>query len=165
MSALAAAGLPGAAMSVGDTPGCRVVEDLHGPNELRPGNFVFYDAQQLRLGVCVPSDLALVVACPVVASYPDRQEVIVQGGAVHLSKDHVTAEDGSTLYGLVMDLASDWSLLDARTARVTGVSQEHGVVHLERRRCEQTRIGSLLHVVPAHACLAANALGPNIVTV
>ncbi len=39
-------------VSVGDTPGCTLCPDLGQVDEIRPGNFVFYDGQMLRLGVC-----------------------------------------------------------------------------------------------------------------
>ena len=39
----------------------------------------------------------MVIACPVVALHPERKEVIIYGGAVHLSKDNYT--DGVVKYG------------------------------------------------------------------
>ncbi|MBK8048603.1 MAG: hypothetical protein IPK16_16670 [Anaerolineales bacterium] len=57
---------------------------------MRPGNFVFYDWTQVQVGSCGFDDVAVVAACPVVGKYPDRHEVVLYGGAVHLSKDFLT---------------------------------------------------------------------------
>ncbi len=88
-TALADAGFAGLEVSIGDTPTCSVVDDLGAVDEMRPGNFVFYDWTQQTIGACGEEDIAVAVACPVVATYPARNEVILYGGAVHLSKDFV----------------------------------------------------------------------------
>jgi D-serine deaminase-like pyridoxal phosphate-dependent protein len=157
---LAAAGFGEVGVSVGDTPGCSLVDDLTGPSEIRPGAFVFNDLQQLRLGSCTADDLAFVVACPVVAAYPERSEVVVQGGAVHLSKDSVLDAGGDPFYGAVMDVADGWSLVDPNDARVVSLSQEHGVIRGRAQALQGIEAGDLVHIVPAHACLAANSLQP-----
>ena len=48
-------------ISVGDTPSSRLVTDFGNVDELRPGNFIFYDVQQTIAGVCGIEDIA--VAC------------------------------------------------------------------------------------------------------
>lgn len=79
-------------ISIGDTPTCSAVddpvEDWDGIDEVRPGNFVFYDVEQAqKIGSCTFDDVAVAVACPIVARHPDRRELILYGGGVHLSKD------------------------------------------------------------------------------
>ena len=37
-------------ISIGDTPSCSLVEDFTGVDEIRPGNFIFYDLMQFSLG-------------------------------------------------------------------------------------------------------------------
>ncbi len=150
-------------LSVGDTPGCTLADDLGAVDEIRPGNFVFYDVQQLMLGVCRADQIALAVACPVVAKYPSRQEVVIYGGAVHLSKDTVLV-DGQAVYGLAangpaaLPCDAGWGdpLPGASVARLT---QEHGVLRLPSPWIDQIKIGDLLYVLPAHSCLAVSALG------
>ena len=121
-------------VSVGDTPGCTVCPDLGQVDEIRPGNFVFYDGQMLRLGVCTPQQVAAVLACPVVALHPERGEVVVYGGAIHLSKD-VVIENGQPHYGYVVRLNAngEWSA-PVTDARVSRLSQEHGILSLPQRR-------------------------------
>ncbi|HET8626456.1 MAG TPA: alanine racemase, partial [Thermomicrobiales bacterium] len=48
---LAAAGLPCARVSTGSTPGAGAAAGVAGVTEMRPGNYVFYDAMQVGLGV------------------------------------------------------------------------------------------------------------------
>jgi D-serine deaminase-like pyridoxal phosphate-dependent protein len=157
-------------VSIGDTPGCTLSTDLGLVDEIRPGNFVFYDAMQLNLGVCELQDIAAVVACPVVARYPERNEVVVYGGAVHLSKDTVNM-NGQNWYSLVVtvsedqeaDALPDWLTLvnGGYAARLT---QEHGVVTLPGPDFKRLKVGDLLYLIPAHVCLTVSALGEYITT-
>jgi D-serine deaminase-like pyridoxal phosphate-dependent protein len=143
-------------VSLGDTPSCSVAETFASLDEIRPGNFVFYDLQQLVIGSCREEQLALAVACPVVAIYPERGEMILYGGAVHLSKDFAEA-DGVKQFGSITRLEKNgWRLL--RECYVSSVSQEHGIVKASGELLESTRVGDLLFVIPAHACLAVNNL-------
>jgi D-serine deaminase-like pyridoxal phosphate-dependent protein len=145
-------------VSVGDTPGCSLVADLGRVDEIRPGNFVFYDAQQLKLGSCQAEDIGVVLACPVVAKYPTRSEVVIYGGAIHLSKDTVL-EGGKPVFGLVAaPQGESWGAPVSRAA-VVRLSQEHGVVHLPEPDLSQVSVGDILLVIPAHVCLSVSALG------
>jgi D-serine deaminase-like pyridoxal phosphate-dependent protein len=152
-------GFSGLEISIGDTPGCSIVDRFDGADEVRPGNFVFYDAKQLSLGSCSEDDLAVAVACPVVAKHPERGDVLIYGGAVHLSKDYYTDAEGRKIYGRVAPPAKDgWGLL-YRDCRVSSVSQEHGRVSAGTEVIENLRIGDLVMVIPAHSCLAVDLLG------
>ncbi|MHB8191976.1 MAG: alanine racemase [Bellilinea sp.] len=158
-SELAAAGLGPIEISVGDTPGCTVCSDLGRVDEIRPGNFVFYDGQMLHLGVCTPRQIAAVLACPVVALHPERGEVVVYGGAVHLSKDTII-QDGIAHFGLVVFLSEngEWSepVPQAYAARL---SQEHGILHLPPEGIQRLKVGDWLGVLPAHICLTVACMG------
>ncbi|MDP2889333.1 MAG: alanine racemase, partial [Bacteroidota bacterium] len=57
-------------ISLGDTPSCSICENFDGVDEIRPGNFVFYDLMQFKLGVCKLTDIAVRMVCPVVAVHP-----------------------------------------------------------------------------------------------
>jgi D-serine deaminase-like pyridoxal phosphate-dependent protein len=157
-------------ISVGNTPGCTLCDDLGLVDEIRPGNFVLYDSQQLVMNVCSLQDIAAVVACPVVAKYPKRGEVITYGGAVHLSKDTVPV-NAQNVYGLVVTLTDESeSKLHQRWIKlveggfVTRLSQEHGVVSLPGATFNLLNIGDLLYVIPAHVCLTVSALGEYLTT-
>lgn len=148
---------PGLEVSVGDTATCGVVSSFDGVEEARPGNFVFGDLQQHALGSCTSADLALVVACPVVGVYPARGEIVVQGGAVHLSRDVAPGPAGAPSHGQLAVMGRDgWQLLPVAAAHVRGLSQEHGMIRCTRDVLDRVRVGDLVFIVPAHACLAAN---------
>jgi D-serine deaminase-like pyridoxal phosphate-dependent protein len=144
-------------ISVGDTPGCSLCENLGPVDEIRPGNFVFYDAQMLRLGVCRWEEVAAAVACPVVALHPGREEALIYGGAVHLSKDYLV-EDGITKYGYVVPLTGNGWGEPIEGAYVARLSQEHGVLHLPKSDFDRLQIGGLIGIIPAHVCLTVSAL-------
>lgn len=155
---LARGRVEGLEISAGDTPGCTLSPHFTGLDEIRPGNFVFYDAQMLRLGACSEEDIAAVVVCPLVALHPQRGEVVVYGGAIHLSKDNLLV-DGKTLYGWVVDLnEAGWSRCTA-DAYVARLSQEHGILRLPPERIAAMKEGQLLGIIPAHICLTVSALG------
>ena len=144
-------------VSVGDTPGCTLAGDLGEVDEIRPGNFIFYDAMQLHFGVCHPEDIAVALACPVVARHPNRNEVVIHGGAIHLSKDYF--KDGEqAIYGLVaLPEGDNWSK-PLPNAFVRGISQEHGMVHLSSANMQSVQVGDLICVIPAHSCLTVHAM-------
>lgn len=144
-------------VSIGDTPGCSLVSDLGKVDEIRPGNFVFYDAQQLKLGSCQSDDIGVVLACPVVARYPARSEVVIYGGAIHLSKDTVLHQ-GKPVYGLVASPAEAGWGSPLPGSAVVRLSQEHGIVQLPEPFFSQTSVGDMLLVIPAHVCLTVSAL-------
>jgi D-serine deaminase-like pyridoxal phosphate-dependent protein len=152
------AGLMGVRISVGDTPGCSLVEDLCGVDEIRPGNFVFYDATQWRLGSCAQEDIAVAVACPVVARHPERNELVIHGGAVHLSLSHVPDERGAPIYGfLASEAEKGWGRIIEGTV-VRSLSQEHGVIRARPELVERTAVGAVVTVIPVHSCLTVNLM-------
>jgi D-serine deaminase-like pyridoxal phosphate-dependent protein len=157
-SALDTTGFAGLELSVGDTPSCSVVEDLSAVDEIRPGNFVFYDVMQAALGSCAPEDIAVAVACPVVTRNAKRLEVVVHGGGVHLSKEFMVDAQGRRSYGAVaLPTPEGWGP-PIDTAYVSSISQEHGVIQLDRDTFERVELGSLLIVLPIHSCMTADIL-------
>lgn len=149
-------------ISVGDTPIASTVDDFGPVDELRPGNFIFYDWMQHSIGVCREEEIAVAVACPVVAVYPQRCEVVIYGGAVHLSKDFLRRADGALDFGHVAPLALDgWGAAIPDTY-LRSLSQEHGIVHATpaafERHLSQLAVGDLIAVLPIHSCLTADLL-------
>ena len=153
---LQTAGIPRCKISIGDTPGCSLAEDFTGADEIRPGNFVFYDLMQLRLGTCQAEDLALAVECPVIGKYPQRGEIVIFGGAVHLSKEFITGANNEPLFGCLAATVTDgWGAPDWQ-APLTTLSQEHGIVQLSAERLRMIEISDTVIVLPVHSCLTAN---------
>lgn len=155
-------GFLGLELSIGDTPACSMLEEWGDVDEARPGNFVFYDLTQMEIGACTAADVGFVVACPVVSVHPERREIVLYGGAVHLSKEMLARADGSPSYGAVVWLnEGGWSEpIDGAWLR--SLSQEHGVVRATPQAWENSlgsvQVGDLLGVLPVHSCLTADLL-------
>ena len=159
--ALARAGFAQTELSFGDTPSCTLVEDFSGLDELRPGNFIFYDLMQHQLGVCSQADIAVAVACPVVAKHIEpgpgetAHRLVLHGGAVHLSKEYLVV-DGSPVYGGLARLDEDgWGEL-LPGAYLYSLSQEHGLVRVSPQQYDAFQVGDLVAVVPVHSCLTVD---------
>ncbi len=149
---------PDLIFSYGDTPSGSTATDFPGVDELRPGNFVFYDLTQATIGSCSLDDIAVAMACPVVSKHPDRQEVVVYGGGVHFSKDQLE-RNGKTTFGQPVRWTDDgWKVVDDGQSYVRKLSQEHGVVRLSADLFRETNIGDILGIVPVHSCMTADLM-------
>jgi D-serine deaminase-like pyridoxal phosphate-dependent protein len=150
--ALRAGGVEVPEVSVGSTPTVSVVDHLAGVTEARPGNYIFYDAFQATLGSCGFDDCALTVLTSVVHRDRVRRKVVVDAGAIALSKDRGAVElDPSCGYGRVLDLGGAELGL-----RLDSVSQEHGVVKVEDEGLfDRLKVGTRLRVLANHSCLTA----------
>lgn len=162
---------PGVEVSLGDTPACSVCDQWEGVDEMRPGNFVFYDLMQLQLGVCHLEDIAVRVVCPVVSRQIMRNEAVIYGGAVHLSKELMIGANGKKWYGgVVLPFRGEGSVSGGEEKRlslqtwVAGLSQEHGVVRGEFEEIKAMQPGDLLEIIPVHSCLAADLAGTYLTT-
>lgn len=155
---------PSLEVSTGDTPTCSVADDgWEGIDEIRPGNFVFYDLMQVAIGSCRMENVAVALACPVVALHPDRHEAIVYGGGIHLSKDRMQWQ-GTEIFGLPVELSdSGWNLPEPGNY-VRSLSQEHGVLHCTPAFFEKLKIGGLVGILPVHSCMMVDIAGHYLLT-
>jgi D-serine deaminase-like pyridoxal phosphate-dependent protein len=153
---LAKRGLPKIKISIGDTPTCSVVEDFTDVDEIRPGNFIFYDLTQVQLGSCDETDIAFGVVCPVISKNPERCEVVIYGGAIHLSKDFILMDSKIKNYGKVVFLNENGWGESLSETYVKDLSQEHGVIKMDKKFIKKVNIGDILLILPVHSCLTAN---------
>ncbi len=152
-------------ISLGDTPACSVCDNWEGVDEMRPGNFVFYDLMQFELDVCRAEDIAATLYCPVVSKSIMRNEVVVYGGAVHLSKEYIIGANGKKCYGAAITLNPDTQHKEiSRNFRVAGLSQEHGVLRGDYDDIKNLHPGDLLEIIPVHSCLTADLAGYYLTT-
>lgn len=150
-------------ISIGDTPSCSVMEDFTGVDEIRPGNFVFYDVTQSLIGSCSLDDVAVCMASPVVSKHPQRNELVIYGGSVHFSKDSIS-EDGHLLFGKVVRLnESGWDTTPT-TLFIKSLSQEHGIIQGSPEEINKVKEGDVLGVLPVHSCLTADCMGEYMTT-
>ena len=140
-------------VSVGSTPTATHYDHLEGVDEARPGNYIFFDAFQATLGSCSFEDCALTVLAAVVHRDRARRKVVIDAGAVALSKDRgPVGLDPSCGYGRVLDLEGAETGL-----RVGSLSQEHGEVSVgeDDRLLDALRVGARVRVLANHSCLSA----------
>jgi D-serine deaminase-like pyridoxal phosphate-dependent protein len=139
-------------VSIGSTPTMSMIDHLNGIDEIRPGNYVFFDAFQATLGSCSFEDTALTVLTAVIHKDHTRKRIVVDAGAVALSKDRgPVALDPNCGYGLVLDLEGSETEM-----RVTGMSQEHGEIDATASPLfDRIKVGDRLRILANHSCLTA----------
>jgi D-serine deaminase-like pyridoxal phosphate-dependent protein len=154
--AIRAAGLPCEIVSIGSTPTVMFAEHLRGVTEARAGIYMLWDLAQLSRRICRIDDIAVSVLASVIGHNYAGGTIILDAGALALSKDiganRYLPEAG---YGYLCD-----SLTLARlgTLAVETVHQEHGTVPVnDAAWFERLPVGSLVRVLPNHACITCAA--------
>jgi D-serine deaminase-like pyridoxal phosphate-dependent protein len=145
-------------VSTGDTPTCSLSEDFSNVDEIRPGNFVFYDLMQAAITSCSKSDIAVAVACPVVAKHSDRNEIILYGGGIHFARDSIVRGDGTTIYGELVQVSGDSWGAPLKGCWLSKLSQEHGTLKVTDKVFTQINVGDMVAILPVHSCMTANLL-------
>jgi D-serine deaminase-like pyridoxal phosphate-dependent protein len=141
---LRGAGFEVRVLSGGSTPSLTATEP-GGATEVRPGVYVFGDAQQWELGHCAPDAIALTVLATVVSAHPDR--IILDAGSKVLGADRAAWASG---FG---------RLLDHPDARVTALSEHHATVV----GTGLPGVGETVRVVPNHVCATVNLVDEVVV--
>lgn len=143
---LGRAGIDVRRLSGGSTPSALLTE-AGGATEVRPGVYVFGDAQQLELDRCGWEDIALTVAATVVSRHDgdagSPRRIVLDSGSKVLGGDRPA---WSTGYGRIMGRPQ---------ARITALSEHHATVTWPQDE-ELPALGERLRVVPNHVCLAVN---------
>jgi D-serine deaminase-like pyridoxal phosphate-dependent protein len=152
---LRAAGFPCPAVSVGSTPTATFAERLDGVTEVRAGVYVFFDLVMAGLGVCTLDDIAISVLTSVIGHQREKGWTIVDAGWMAMSRDRGTATQAVDQgYGVVCDERG--RALDGFI--MSGANQEHGIVaHRsgDPSRMLDAPVGTLLRILPNHACATA----------
>ena len=148
---------PNLEISIGDTPTCSILDTFGIVNEIRPGNFAFYDLVQENIGSCTMDQIAVAVACPVVAKHFERNEIIIYGGAVHFSKEHLIKR-GEKVFGYIVKLQEGGWSAPIEDVYVSALSQEHGTIKAPLEFIMDVNIGDVLGILPVHSCLTANLM-------
>lgn len=149
---LRASGIAVPAVSVGSTPTITHVDHLDGVDEVRAGNYIFLDAAQATIGSGTPDDCVLSVLTSVVHRDRSQGKVVLDAGAIALSKDRGAVDlDAASGYGRLLDRdGQDLGL------RVESLSQEHGIVRIpERTLLDRLPVGTRVRVLVNHSCLTA----------
>lgn len=138
-------------VSVGATPTVLVADNFDGITEIRPGNYVFMDMNQVRLGVVSADRVALNVVATVVSR--NAQYCIIDAGSKTLSSDTGAHGSGSVAgYGRAYPM--DGYLDEGAAMDVVKLSEEHGFIR--RRKGEDLKVGERVRIIPNHACSVVN---------
>ena len=136
---LRGAGIEPVVLSGGSTPSLEASLASPGATtELRPGVYVFGDAQQWELGRTTPDRIALTCRATVISHAGGR--MILDSGSKALGADRAPYAQG---FG---------RLLEDPAARIVQLSEHHAVVQTERSH----PLGTVVDVVPNHVCNAVN---------
>jgi D-serine deaminase-like pyridoxal phosphate-dependent protein len=153
--ALRAAGFDCPVVSVGSTPTALLARNLTGVTEVRVGVYVFHDLVMTGLGVCQVEDIAISVAATIIGHQAKRGWLITDAGWMAMSRDRGTqAHAVDQGYGMVCD--AEGRPIDDLI--VTSANQEHGIVadrHSRAIDLERYPIGTMLRILPNHACATA----------
>lgn len=139
-------------VSIGSTPTINHIDHLDGIDEVRPGNYIFFDNYQATLGSCSFDDTALTVLAAVVHRDASWRKLVIDAGGIAMSKDrgpiHLNPECG---YGRVLDLDGvDTGL------RLDSLSQEHGVMHAaDDATINRFNVGDRVRILANHSCMTA----------
>ena len=129
-------------VSGGSTPTIWNSHEISDLTEIRSGTCIFYDLEDLHIGVASSDDLAYCVVATVVSTSVPGQAVI-DAGSKALSKES-RGSDGT--FGI---------LLDHPEVKVKGLTEEHGILDLSD--CQwRPEIGEMVRVLPSHVCVSAN---------
>ncbi len=143
---------PGSIISVGDTPSCSIIENFSGVDDIRPGNFAFYDLMQIHIGSCSSDKVAVAVLCPVAAVYENESKAVLYCGAVHLSKDSIIV-DKRQVYGQIGLVIGNGKPDYIPGCYINSLSQEHAVVNIPDTHKGYFSEGMTVAVMPVHSCL------------
>ncbi len=143
--ALRAQGIEVAEVSVGSTPTARFSGRVEGVTEIRPGNYIFNDLNQVALGIVGLERCALSVLASVI-SVPAPGRAVIDAGSKSLALDQgAHGSEALKGFGHILD----------KEGQLTRLSEEHGVVEFIG---ENFQVGERIRIIPNHACPVMNLL-------
>jgi len=142
-------------VSLGSTPTGLYAKDLSGVTELRAGVYTVFDMDQQSRGVCTTEEIAMSVLSCVIGHNKAAGKILLDAGGLALSKDRSADKFRPEVgYGQICNL--DGVLVP--DLYVNSVSQEHGHVPVRADGdYDLFPVGSLLRILPIHACMTAAA--------
>ena len=147
VESVSARGIEVRVVSGGSTPSAADV-DAGVLTEMRPGVYVFGDAQQWELGSIAPERIAL--TCPATVVSRAGGNLVLDAGSKALGADRAGYATG---HG---------RLIDHPQARIPHLSEHHAVVSWDGS--VPPELGSRLRVVPNHVCTAVNLTDKLVLT-
>jgi D-serine deaminase-like pyridoxal phosphate-dependent protein len=147
VQSLQAAGIEPVVVSAGSTPTVEY-SDRAPITEIRPGEYVFCDGDNVQLGACAEDQVALFVAATVVSdTMPDH--VIVDVGTKALGREG-SPQKG---YGRALGIGD---------GRLLKLNEYHGFLAVDP--ADRPAVGTVLPIVPNHVCPVVNNFDELVVT-
>jgi D-serine deaminase-like pyridoxal phosphate-dependent protein len=145
--ALRAVGIEPVVVSAGSTPTV-AFSDRAPITEIRPGEYVFCDLDNVRLGACDEDQVALFVTATVVSD---------------TMPDHVIADVGTKALGREGNPQKGYGrTLGVSDGRLLKLNEYHGFVAVDP--VDRPVVGTVLPVVPNHVCPVVNNFDELVVT-
>ncbi|MGO7685439.1 D-TA family PLP-dependent enzyme [Rhizobium ruizarguesonis] len=129
-------------VSNGGTPSLFEAHLVKSATEHRAGTYIYNDRQMVRMGHCTEDDCAMHVLATVV-SRPNADRAVIDAGSKALTSDL----QGFSDYGLIVGYPE---------ARISSLSEEHGVIDLSNCTGPRPQIGQKLFIIPNHTCVVSN---------
>jgi len=144
-------------ISTGSTPTATYAASFEGLTETRPGVYMFGDIDQYFIGSCEIKDIAVSVLTTVIGHNKHANRILIDAGGLALSKDISATEfSKNTGYGLLCDQSGQY----IEGLYVESVHQEHGLIASVPNSLidyDKFPVGSLLRILPIHACMTVAA--------
>jgi D-serine deaminase-like pyridoxal phosphate-dependent protein len=133
-------------VGVGSTPtSSNPPSHLNGVTEMHPGNYIYYDWMQAKVGSCKPADVAVRVCTRIIGHYPKQNMLLIDMGWTGISaqgKEH------------------GFGFIDGHPElKIVQLKQECGAVESTDGTpldFAEYPIGSILRVLPWHSCAASH---------
>ena len=129
-------------ISAGSTPAASISEFLPNVTEIRAGNYIFYDATAVALGVATEEDCALRIVATVVST-PIPGMATIDAGTKTLTSDLAHHREG---YGIVVG---------GPRVTITKLNEEHGFLEFDPHTVHFS-VGDRIEVIPNHSCVIPN---------
>jgi D-serine deaminase-like pyridoxal phosphate-dependent protein len=150
------AGMACPIVSVGSSPTALYARSLEGVTETRPGVYMFGDLFQAEIATVKLDSIAVTVLASVIGRRPAERRLVVDAGAMALSKDRSTqATPNDYGFGLVLDIMGHQTLGHSLVSRA---NQEHGIIDLDPAvEIPELKVGAKLRIAPNHTCITSAA--------
>ncbi|MBU5671185.1 alanine racemase [Paenibacillus brevis] len=129
-------------VSSGSTPSALFCDLLQGVTEVRAGNYIFFDASGVGMGLAAESDCALRVLATVI-SVPLPGLATMDAGTKTLTSDKAHGRSG---YGIVVGRPG---------IEISGLNEEHGFLAFDPAK-EHLAVGDRIEIIPNHSCVIPN---------
>lgn len=141
------AGLPTSRVSAGSTPTAMWSHLLRDVTEIRPGQYIFNDMNEVYLGV-VTLDMCALRVLVTVCSTAVNNRVIIDGGSKTFSSDrlHEPPPGVKPGHGYIVEYPDLW---------FEKMSEEHGHVN-SSFSAKKPKVGERVTVIPNHVCPCVN---------